>query len=46
LAFVLWGLEQFLTDQAWISFIDDVVVFLFVVDLSIVIRHNLKSCAG
>jgi hypothetical protein len=46
LAFVLWGLEQFLTDQAWISFIDDVVVFLFVVDLSIVIRHNLKSCVG
>jgi hypothetical protein len=45
LAFVLWGLEQFLTDQAWISFIDD-VVFLFVVDLSIVIRHNLKSCVG
>jgi hypothetical protein len=46
LAFVLWGLEQFLTDRAWISFIDDVVVFLFVVDLSIVIRHNLKSCVG
>ena len=46
LAFVLWGLEQFLTDQAWISFIDDVVVFLFVVDLSIVIRDNLKSCVG
>jgi hypothetical protein len=46
LAFVLWGLEQFLTDQAWISFLDDVVVFLFVVDLSIVIRHNLKSCVA
>jgi hypothetical protein len=46
LAFVLWGLEQFLKDQAWISFIDDVVVFLFVVDLSIVIRHNLRSCLG
>jgi DNA replication protein DnaC len=46
LAFVLWGLEQFLTDQAVVSFIDDVVVFLFVVDLSIVIRHNLASCAG
>jgi hypothetical protein len=46
LAFVLWGLEQFLSDLAVISFIDDVVVFLFVVDLSIVIRHNLRSCAG
>jgi hypothetical protein len=46
LAFVLWGLEQFLSDQVVISFIDDVVVFLFVVDLSIVIRHNLRNCAG
>ena len=45
-AFVLWGLEQFLSNQIWISFIDDVVVFLFVVDLSIVIRHNLRSCVG
>jgi DNA replication protein DnaC len=45
-AFVLWGSEQFLSDQAVISFIDDVVVFLFVVDLSIVIRHNLRNCAG
>jgi hypothetical protein len=46
LAFVLWGLEQFLSDRTVISFIDDVVVFLFVVDLSIVIRHNLKRCAS
>jgi DNA replication protein DnaC len=46
LAFVLWGLEQFLNDQAAVAFIDDVVVFLFVVDLSIVIRHNLARCAG
>ncbi len=46
LAFVLWGLEQFLSDQAVISFIDDVVVFLFVVDLSIVIRHNLRIYVG
>jgi hypothetical protein len=46
LAFVLRGLEQFLTDQVWTSFIDDVVVFLFVVDLSIVIRRNLRSCVG
>ena len=46
LAFVLWGAEQFLSDRAVISFIDDIVVFLFVVDLSIVIRQNLRSCAG
>jgi DNA replication protein DnaC len=46
LAFVLWGLEQFLSDRAVISFIDDIVVFLFVVDLSIVIRQNLRNCAG
>jgi DNA replication protein DnaC len=46
LAFVLWGLEQFLSNQAVISFIDDIVVFLFVTDLSIVIRQNLKSGAG
>jgi DNA replication protein DnaC len=46
LAFVLWGSEQFFTDQEVISFIDDIVVFLFVVDLSIVIRQNFISCAG
>jgi DNA replication protein DnaC len=46
LAFVLWGGEQFLTDRALIAFVDDVVVFLFVVDLSIVIRHHLRSSIG
>jgi DNA replication protein DnaC len=46
LAFVLWGLEQLLSDKALISFIDDVVVFLFVVDLSIVVRQNLRNCIG
>ncbi len=45
-AFVLWGVEQFLSDRTLISFIDDMVVFLFVVDLSIVIRQNLRTCAG
>jgi hypothetical protein len=40
-AFILWGVEQFLPDPALVSFIDDVVVFLFVLDLSIVIRENL-----
>jgi len=46
LAFVLWGVEQFLTDHEVIAFIDDIVVFLFVIDLSIVIRQNFISCAG
>jgi hypothetical protein len=46
LAFILWGAEQFLHDKALIAFIDDVVVFFFVVDLIIVIRHNLRSSAG
>jgi len=46
LAFMLWGAEQFLTNQEIISLIDDIVVVLFVSDLSIVIRHNFASCAG
>jgi hypothetical protein len=46
LAFVLWGTEQFLTNRPLIAFIDDCVVFLFVVDLSIVIRHNFREHAG
>lgn len=45
-AFVLWGWEQFLRDRAVISCVDDCVVFLFVVDLSIVIRQNFRECAG
>ena len=46
LAFVLWGVEQFLDNQRWISFIDDIVVLLFVVDLSIVIREILARSSG
>jgi DNA replication protein DnaC len=46
LAFALWGWEQFLKDRALASFIDDCVVFLFVTDLSIVIRQNFRECAG
>ena len=41
-AFILWGTEQFLSNPILISFIDDIVVFLFVLDLSIVIRAYLK----
>jgi hypothetical protein len=41
-AFILWGTEQFLSNQAVVSFIDDVVVFLFVLDLGMVIYGHLK----
>jgi hypothetical protein len=41
-AFILWGVEQFVPYPALASLMDDVVVFLFVLDLSIVIRGNLK----
>jgi hypothetical protein len=44
-AFILWGTEQFLSNQATVSFIDDIVVFLFVLDLSIVIYGHLKPHA-
>jgi hypothetical protein len=45
-AFVLWGAEQFMTNRELISLIDDLVAFLFVVDLSIVIRGNLAKPSG
>lgn len=45
LAFMLWGLEQYLQDQKIVALVDDVVVFFFVVDLAIVVRHNLKRDA-
>ena len=41
-AFILWGTEQFLSNQLLVSFIDDIVVLLFVLDLSIVIYGHLK----
>ena len=43
-AFILWGIEQFAADHPALAvLIDDVVVFLFVLDLSIVIRGYLKE---
>jgi hypothetical protein len=45
-AFILWGIEQFLPNQAMVSFLDDVVVFLFVLDLGIVICGLLKVKNG
>jgi hypothetical protein len=41
-AFILWGTEQFLSNRIIASFIDDLVVLLFVIDLSIVIYGHLK----
>jgi hypothetical protein len=41
-AFILWGTEQLLSNQAVVSFINDIVVLLFVLDLSIVIYGHLK----
>jgi hypothetical protein len=45
LAFILWGTEQFLSNPAIASVIDDIVVLLFVLDLSIVIYGHLKPGA-
>lgn len=42
LAFILWGIEQFLSNRELVAGIDDVVVFLFVLDLGIVIYGHLK----
>ena len=42
-AFILWGSEQFLDAPAVIAFVDDVVMFLFVLDLGLVIRGLLKE---
>ncbi len=46
LAFVFWGAEQYLKNQAVISYLDDIVVFLFVLDLGLVIRKNLSQTDG
>jgi hypothetical protein len=46
IAFILWGTEQFLSNQAVVASIDDLVVFLFVLDLSIVIWGLLKGKNG
>lgn len=44
-AFILWGAEQFLHNQTIISMIDDFVVFLFVFDLSLVVRSHLRAAS-
>lgn len=42
LAFILWGIEQFLSNKMVASLIDDVVVLLFVLDLGIVIYGHMR----
>ncbi len=42
LGFILWGAEQFIPVPRIASLVDDVVVFLFVLDLGIVIRGRLR----
>ena len=41
LAFAGWGSEQFISNPSIVSLIDDMIVFLFVLDLSLVIRGHL-----
>jgi hypothetical protein len=42
LAFILWGAEQYVSNQALVALMDDLVVFLFVFDLGIVIYGRLR----
>jgi hypothetical protein len=42
-AFILWGTEQFVPNRAIAASIDDVVVLLFVLDVSVVIRGHLNK---
>jgi hypothetical protein len=42
-AFIFWGTEQYLSNGAVIAALDDLVAFLFVLDLSIVIRRQLSQ---
>ena len=46
LAFILWGAEQFVPEPRIASRMDDLVVFLFVLDLGIVIRGQLVRSMG
>lgn len=43
LAFILWGTEQYLSDRVLAAFIDDLVVILFVLDLSLVVKKGLGA---
>lgn len=42
-AFIFWGAEQYLGNSTLIAVMDDLVAFLFVLDLSIVIRRQLAK---
>jgi hypothetical protein len=43
LAFILWGAEQFVPIPKIASLMDDLVVFLFVMDLGIVVWGHLRK---
>ncbi len=45
-AFILWGIEQFVTNRLLASCIDDLVVFLFVLDLSLVVYGQIRNPAS
>ena len=42
-AFILWGIEQFLSNRALAILIDDTVAFLFILDLCIVVWGLLRQ---
>ena len=46
MAYTLWGIEQLLSNPALIALIDDVVVYIFVFDLTLVISSRLKQKPG
>jgi hypothetical protein len=43
LGFILWGVEQYIAVARIAGMVDDVVVFIFVMDLGLVIRGRLKQ---
>jgi hypothetical protein len=45
-AFILWGAEQYISDPGVVAFMDDVVMFLFVLDLGLVIAGLLRAPKG
>lgn len=41
-AFVLWGGEQLLPTSRWVTLMDNLVVTIFVIDLSLIIWEHLQ----
>ena len=42
LAFVLWGGEQLLPPNAWVTVMDSLVITIFVVDIALIIIEHFK----